>query len=338
MKGVFMNKSIVTGMTSPLTGGAVYLWEGTEVQTFRGEEYTVHARYYECKDTGEKFTSEEQDEQLFCELYNQYRVRHGIPFPEEIKATRERYGLSCQQMSTIVGFGQNQWGQYENGKMPSESNGKSIAAIKNRNCMLTMLEASKNEFDERTYTKIKNSILCAPDYNIQDNRNIYFYGQTIRGPYNGYSDMNATKLQSMVQTIVSMEKNGVSKTKLNKEMFYADFLCYKKHGRSISGLTYRAIQYGAVPEHYETVYDHVEGLQRKIVGGDMEYELLSCDAPDTSPLSKEECKVIQYVMALLTTKTCSEVVKLNHEEDGWLKNKDSHSFIPYDEAFSLKAF
>lgn len=50
------------------------------------------------------------------------------------------------------------------------------------------------------------------------------------------------------------------KTKLNKEMYYVDFYSYKKYGRSISGLAYRAIQYGPVPEHYETVYDHVQGL------------------------------------------------------------------------------
>ena len=154
-----MTKIIAEGMTSPFTNGQVYLVEDTEKQIFRGEEYTVHARYYECVDTGEKFTSEEQDEQMFCELYNQYRVRHGIPFPDEIKRIRERYKLSCQHMSKILGFGQNQWGQYESGKVPSESNGKSIAAIRSREGMLSILETSRNEFDEGLYNKIRNNVL-----------------------------------------------------------------------------------------------------------------------------------------------------------------------------------
>ena len=80
-----MDKQIDNNMKSPFTGGPVYLVEDTEVQDFRKERYTVHVRYYECKDTGEQFTTEEQDEQLCNELYNQYRVRHGIPFPDEIK-------------------------------------------------------------------------------------------------------------------------------------------------------------------------------------------------------------------------------------------------------------
>lgn len=80
-----MNKQVDNNMKSPFTGGLVYLVEDTEVQDFRKEQYTVHVRYYECKDTGEQFTTEEQDEQLCNELYNQYRIRHGIPFPDEIK-------------------------------------------------------------------------------------------------------------------------------------------------------------------------------------------------------------------------------------------------------------
>ena len=48
-----MNKQIVNSMSSPFTGGMVYLVEDTEVQTFRKEKYSVHVRYYVCKDTGE---------------------------------------------------------------------------------------------------------------------------------------------------------------------------------------------------------------------------------------------------------------------------------------------
>lgn len=335
-----MNKQIVNGMSSPFTGGEVYLVEDTEVQDFRKEKYTVHVRYYVCKDTGEQFTTEEQDEQLCNELYNQYRTKHGIPFPDEIKQIRERYGLSCSQITKIVGFGQNQWKQYENGSLPSESNGKSIAAIRSREGMLSMLESSRNQFEESTFSKIKRNVLCASDIDCNDTSYFYFYGNSKRGVNNGYSEMNPDKLQNMVQFIVSKEKNGVSKTKLNKEMYYADFYSYKRYGRSISGLTYRAIQYGPVPEHYETVYDHVQGLTKKNIAAntDFDYDLLFCDAPDTSALSKEDIDTINKVMSVLVDMTRADVVELSHKEDGWINNKDHHDIIPYDEAYSLRAF
>lgn len=335
-----MNKRIVDGMESPLTGGEVYLVEDTETQTFRGEEYTVHVSYYVCKDTGEQFTTEEQDEQMCNELYNQYRVRHGIPFPDEIKKIRERYELSYPQITKIVGFGQNQWKQYENGNVPSESNGKSIVAISNREGMLYMLESSKNQFDERTFVKIKRNVLCASEMDNNKVDGFYFYGNTKRDVNNGFSEMNAEKLQSMVRLIVSKEKNGVSKTKLNKEMYYADFYSYKKYGCSISGLSYRAIQYGPVPEHYETVYDHVQGLTKKniIVNNEFDYDLLYCEAPDTSSLSQEDIDIINKVMSVLADMTREEVIELSHKENGWANNKDRHSIIPYNEAYNLKAF
>lgn len=335
-----MNKQIVNNIRSPFTGGLVYLVEDTETQTFRKEEYNVHVCYYICKDTGEQFTTEEQDEQLCNELYNQYRIKYGIPFPDEIRQIRENYGLSYSQITKIIGFGQNQWRQYENGSLPSESNGKSIAAIRNREGMLAMLESSRNQFDDSTFAKIRKRILCASDINYAESPYLYFYGNSKRGVNNGYSEMNPDKLQSMVQLIVSKEEKGVSKTKLNKEMFYVDFYSYKKYGRSISGLQYRAIQYGPVPEHYETVYDHVQGLTKKniVTSSDFDYDLLFCDSPDTTALSKEDMDVINQVMSVLAGMKRAEVVELSHQENGWINNTDHHNIIPYDEAYSLKAF
>ena len=133
-------------MKSPFTGGRVKEIFTTEVQEFRKENYTVHARYYVCEDTGEKFTTTEQDELAFNELYGQYRVRHGIPFPEEIKATREKYGLSLAAISKILGFGINQYANYENGQVPSESNGKMILAAKNKSFIVSLLDSSREQF------------------------------------------------------------------------------------------------------------------------------------------------------------------------------------------------
>lgn len=54
-------------------------------------------------------------------------------------------------------------------------------------------------------------------------------------------------------------------TKLNKLMFYCDFCHYREFGLSISGLTYRALNFGPVPDHYATIYDNVPGLEKKFI-------------------------------------------------------------------------
>lgn len=334
-----MKKTLAKDIKSPLTGGRVFLVEDVETQEFRKESYQVHVRYFVCEDTGEEFNNAEQGDMTCNELYNQYRVKHGVPFPDEIKATREKYGLSFAQITKIVGFGQNQWRQYENGQVPSESNGKSIVAISSKSGMLSMLMASREEFSKEEFSKIWAQVMAVPDNEEKDIRTLLFYGNTSRSIYNGFSPMSPNKLEAMVRMFVHNEKGGIVKTKLNKEMFYADFLHYRRHGRSISGLQYKAIQLGPVPVHYDTIYDHVEGIQKEIVEtNNLEYTLLKCDNPNITALDEEEKKTITEVSKVLSPMTRQQVVELSHTEDAWKLYKDSHELIPYMEAFSLKEF
>lgn len=326
-------------MKSPLTGGRVKLVEDTEQQEFRKEKYEVRVRYCVCEDTGEQFTVEGQDDFTLNQIYSQYRINHGIPFTDEIIALRERYGLNYTQMSKILGFGTNQWKQYEQGVVPSESNGKIIVTIRNKECMLALLESSRAEFSDAEFAKVKTKIMSAPEPCANMLQQQLFYGNTQRGVYNGFAAMNEYKLQAMVRFLVAGENGSVCPTKLNKEMFYADFLHYRRHGRSISGLQYRAIQYGPVPEHYDTIYDNVEGIiKENIISYDNESVRLRLTIEnETSVLSPEELDTLSIVSSALRPMKTSEVVELSHHEPAWQNYVEQHSMIPYCEAFELKA-
>lgn len=63
------------------------------------------------------------------QVFSQYRQRHGIPNPEEIKAIRMKYHVSASRMSRILGFGANQYRLYESGVMPSLSNARLILLV-----------------------------------------------------------------------------------------------------------------------------------------------------------------------------------------------------------------
>lgn len=143
---------------SPFTGGRVKEVCTMEDVEFRGENFCINSRYYVCEDTGEQFTTTEQDALQFNDLYSQYRIRHGIPFPDEIMEIRTRYGLNYSQITRILGFGTNQYATYENGEVPSESNGKMIAAIRDKNVLLRLLNDCKDTFEPAEYEHIQNSI------------------------------------------------------------------------------------------------------------------------------------------------------------------------------------
>ena len=131
---------------SPFTGGEVILCKQERELIYRKEKFVYIANFYMCVDTNETFTTTELDEVNVKQVYNQYRTKYGIPFPDEIKNMRERYGLSASKMSIILGLGANQYRLYENGEMPSEAIGKTLKSIINPQIFLTYVRNAENQF------------------------------------------------------------------------------------------------------------------------------------------------------------------------------------------------
>lgn len=324
-------------MKSPFTGGKVKEICTTEEKEFRKEKFNVHVRYYVCEDTGEQFTSTEQDTLQFNDLYSQYRVRHGIPFPNEIKNIRTGYGLNYSQISRILGFGVNQYAKYESGEVPSESNGKMIAAIKDRDVLLGLLKSCRSVFHPSEYDRILTSILKSEKEDTDSALHKVIYNNDVRNIFNGYGCKSIPKLFDMVSYIVS-EVGEVFPTKLNKVMFYVDFSHFRKSGESISGLQYKALNFGPVPNHYATIYDNIAALDKRVIEAHgMVSTLLSCSETGFGKLlSSAEIDTVDKVVSVIRNLNVSEIIAASHKEDGWQKYSPAHAFIPYDEAFDLK--
>lgn len=327
-------------MKSPLTGGRVKEVSTIEEKEFRKEKFRVHVRYYVCEDTGEQFTTTEQDTLQFNDLYSQYRIKHGIPFPDEIKEIRKRYGLNYSQISRILGFGTNQYAKYEAGEVPSESNGKMIAAINDKNVLLGLLKGCKDVFLQTEYDRMFTAISMS-DMKEERYSPLYkiIFSDNNRSIFNGYGYKSIPKLFDMVRYIIY--KHGeVFPTKLNKLMFYVDFFNYRKVGLSISGLQYRALNFGPVPDHYATIYDNVPGLERKLIEAhDMVSTLLFCSSVgDCSNLSAIEKESIDYVVEKIKPYSVSQIIEASHKETAWLISSFTRSHIAYDEAFDLNSY
>ena len=106
-------------MKSPITGKEMKLTKERRSMDFRKETFEIVFHYYKCVDSGEQFTTTVLDEVNMNQVYNQYRDKFNIPFPDEIIRIKEKYGLSAAKMSEILGFGVNSYRQYEAGEMPN---------------------------------------------------------------------------------------------------------------------------------------------------------------------------------------------------------------------------
>ncbi len=76
-----------------------------------------------------------------------------------------------------------------------------------------MLESSRNQFDESTFSRIKKNILCASDMDCNDAPYFYFYGNSKRGVNNGYSEMNPEQIAVYGTTYCKQGKKWCAKDK-----------------------------------------------------------------------------------------------------------------------------
>ena len=91
-------------MKSPFTGGDAALCHEKQSFEFRKDNFEIVYHFYRCKDTNEEFTTTELDQLNMNQVYNLYRQKYAIPFPDEIKRVRELYGISALRMSKLLGF------------------------------------------------------------------------------------------------------------------------------------------------------------------------------------------------------------------------------------------
>ncbi len=301
----------------------------TEQRTvvFRKESYDyIHVGIMD-KD-GESWTTTELDEVNMNQVYNQYRVRHGIPFPDEVRALRKYYGLSALKMSDILGFGANQYRYYENGEIPSTSNARMLIAIRDKRTFLSFLEASAQIIGEQDCTKIYSRIMGLPQYVCPENQ---------PSALSGYVSYSPAKIESAVKYFIK-EMGGVFVTKMNKLLFYADFLCYRRKGYGLTGLKYSALPYGPVPENWGRVYDSIPGIRMdEYVFPDMTsgIELNSGIESDLNVFDEMEVGVLKDVAEQFRNTKAGEISQISHKEKGWLDNYKSRVCINYSYAFDL---
>ena len=309
-----------------LLPGEKYFQE-VRTATFRKEEYSyIHTGIID--EEGEMWTTTEMDEANIFQVYNQYRIKHGIPFPDEISGIRIHYGLSAAKMAQILGFGINQYRMYEDGEVPSVSNARTIIAAREKIVFMSFVEASKSEMSKQEYLRIKKKVEAA----IGDYKPIVQPSE-----YTGFRSLSTDKVANVVRLIISTI-GSTFVTKMNKLLFYADFIHYKNHGYGITGITYKALPFGPVPERWGTLYSSLPGIDMEEFVYPSEQSGVKLEVIENTDniLNESELSTIENVCALFSNMSSGEISQTNHLEKGWIENRDARSAISYQNAFALK--
>ena len=331
-------------MKSPITGKEMKLIRERRSMDFRKETFDIVFHYFKCEDSGEQFTTTLLDEVNMNQVFNQYRDKFNIPFPDEIIRIREKYGLSAAKMSEILGFGINGYRQYESGEMPSIANAKLIQMADDPKRFIDMLELS-GTLDDKTRTKlIQRAELLAEE----KKRNIfklnfkeYLMGNHLADIYSGYRNPDFDKFTEMV--VYFSEKLAPFKTKMNKLLFYADFLMFKQSCFSISGMRYKAIDMGPVPNNFQSIFEYLANND--------EIDIITTEFPSgysgeqfkarkdrkfhADLFVESELKTLEKVATAFKDRSTLEMIKISHFEEAWKKNEKYKNVISYEYAFEL---
>jgi hypothetical protein len=331
-------------MKSPCTGKEMILCKEERQFSFRKEEFLVVYHFFKCTDSDESFTTTELDDLNLNQLYNQFRSKHNIPFPDEIIQLRERYELSSVKMSEVLGFGPNGYRNYENGEVPNLSNSRLIQLIKDARefkKLLLMSNAFTGKSLEKNLSKLELIIKEQKEHRFDTLLKEYLIGAPIADNFTGYRLPDLCKFTEMI--IFFAEKLKPFKTKLNKLLFYADFVQYENSGFSMSGMKYRAIPMGPVPDKYDSIYDHLArnddfDIVSKVFHDGGVGEKFNPNAkhefrPDL--FSDAELTVLEEVAKKFKNTSTTEIIDISHKEKGWLVNKDSKGIIDYKFSFDI---
>lgn len=331
-------------MKSPITGKEMKLIKEKRSMNFRKEQFEVIFHYFKCMDSGEQFTTTEFDEVNMNQLYNQYRDKFNIPFPAEIIKIREKYGLPASKMSIILGFGVNSYRQYENGEVPSVSNARLIQMIDDPKKFIEMVqlcdlldEKNKSNYLQKAQFLIEERKRNIFDFNLKD----YLLGNHLADIYSGYRNPSFEKFTEMV--VYFSEKVQPYKTKMNKLLFYADFLMFKQSCFSISGVRYSAINMGPVPHNFQSTFEflanegEIDILYTRFPQGYIgeQFRGRSDRTFNASLFTEAEINVLDRVSSTFMETSTNDIIELSHFEEAWKENKENKNVISYVYAFEL---
>jgi len=330
-------------MNSPNTGKPMELQREKKVLEFRKESFEVMYHVYRCTDTGEEFEDEQLSDLNLDQVYNAYRVRHKLPFPEEIREIRSRYDLPATTMSQILGFGINQYRLYETGEVPSETNARLIQMAGNPEEFLRLVELSdisEGRQKEKLLKRGEELRMKRDGWQVLVEKTL---GVSQPSEFNGYRKTGPEKAYQMVRFFA--EELKPLKTALNKLLFYADFYHYKRFGMGISGLQYRAIQWGPVPSQFEYLFKMAEEngvIDLRYELWENEKEIVIVDPSEESGFHPEffteaELVSLRTVLEKFRKARTSQLVDVSHNEPAWKANIDQKKLISYNYAFDLQA-
>lgn len=147
------------------------------------------------------------------------------------------------------------------------------------------------------------------------------------------------KLKELILYISKKSENDpkFGAVKLNKILFYADFMMYFNRGKAITNQEYMKLDKGPVPRKLLPIRDELIAnkeaiLQEKRYFKFSQQRLIPLREPELDLFSGEEIAIVDEIIDILKDENAKSASDLSHQFLGWKAAKDKET-IPYQTAY-----
>jgi len=307
----------------------------------RDEEVEVATRVAVCTTCAESLWTDELEDKTLAAAFTEYRRRHGLLQPGEMACVRGQWGLGQRAFALLLGWGEITLHRYESGSLQDKAHDAQLRMADHADNVRILLKSNGDRLTPRQRAAVERRLrkveATASEEECGDEDFERLLAKESKGAYGGDVPLSLSKVREMI--LYFSESPNMFVTKLAKLMFYADFLHYKEHTTSITGLAYAHLTHGPVPEYYERI--RADALENSIVqieercGDDWAGEVLVAQRkPDLDVFSESESAAMQAVCDQLGPMSSKRVSELSHAEIAYLSTSMGRR-IPYDAAQKL---
>lgn len=141
------------------------------------------------------------------------------------------------------------------------------------------------------------------------------------------------KYKQMILAFLRLEKK-ITKTKLAKLLYFADFVWFYKNLKSMSGMQYRKIQYGPVADSYFRIIDEMYDQGEIVIDQTKDGAMLisatrSGDKISLYKIESKELILIKEIEKKWKDKKTSEIVDFTHKQMPYIFAGDNE-LVSYD--------
>ena len=306
-----------------------------------GEPIEVDAHILVCAECGEEFFCEELDNATLCSAYGEYRRRHKLLFPDEIKRIREQYGFSQRSFAKLLNWGDKTIHRYENGAIQDKAHNSLLLFLRNPENMRTYLTENEVMLDAKQKAKLLKTVeKLEQDSEYHASKKIVdLFFDKMPSIENGFKPFDYEKFCAMVLFFAKKSK-GLLKVKLLKLLNYSDMIFYQENGISMSGTKYVHLPYGPVPKNYDILFgmmeaDNIAHIEVEFDNGYEKHQVMPDSEIPGGVLLESELGVLERIYEKFADFGSVEISNYSHKEKGYMSTKQGE-IISYSYANDIR--